>query len=336
VGEAAAHAIRYYSERFGPYPYSHLALTQMPGNSSQGWPSLVFLSSVAFLDQEQREQLHFEPYRIVLQTTIPAHEAAHQWWGDLITWNSYRDQWFSEGLANYCALMMVQEKDPEGFRQVMEKYRRDLAEKNRDGMSPMEAGPVTLGVRLLSSRFPQGYEEILYGRGTWLFHMLRTMMKDASDAGRHTGQSSSANEPFVRALKRVRERYEGRSISSAELLEVFAEDLPPALRYEGKSSLDWFLNGWINGTSMPKLELKGVKFTAKGTGIVASGTILQKNAAHDLVTSVPIYAVIAGRVPVLLGRVFADGEESSFHLPAPPGTHKILLDPNETILTSPK
>ena len=43
------------------------------------------------------------------------HEAAHQWWGDLVTWSSYRDQWFSEGLANYCALMMLQEKNPAGI-----------------------------------------------------------------------------------------------------------------------------------------------------------------------------------------------------------------------------
>jgi hypothetical protein len=338
VAENAAHAIRYYADRFGPYPYSHLALTQMPGRDSQGWPGLVFLSSYAFLDREQREQLHYEPYRILLQQLIPAHEAAHQWWGDLITWKSYRDQWFSEGLANYCALMMMQEKDPEGFRQIMDKYRRDLSVKNGDGMSPMEAGPVTLGVRLLSSRFPEGYEEILYGRGTWLFHMLRTMLKDAAaQEETHKGQSNSgAEEPFVRALRKVRERYEGKSISTEELLDVFAEDLPSALRYEGKSSLDWFLNGWVDGTSLPKLELRGVKFTAKGAGSVVSGTILQKDAPQDLVTSVPVYAVIAGRKQVLLGRVFADGEESSFRLSAPAGTHKIVLDPNETILTSPK
>ncbi|HEY3620312.1 MAG TPA: M1 family aminopeptidase [Candidatus Sulfotelmatobacter sp.] len=338
VGENAARAIRYYSDRFGSYPYSHLALTQMPGRDSQGWPGLVFLSSYAFLDREQREQLHYEPYRILLQQLIPAHEAAHQWWGDLITWKSYRDQWFSEGLANYCALMMLQEKDPDGFRQIMDRYRRDLAAKNEDGMPPMEAGPVTLGVRLLSSRFPQGYEEILYGRGTWLFHMLRTMLKDvaAQEEGRKGQSNSGAEEPFVRALRKVRERYEGKSISTEELLDVFAEELPPALRYEGKSSLDWFLNGWVNGTSLPKLELRSVKFTAKGAGSVVSGTILQKDAPQDLVTSVPVYAVIAGRKQVLLGRVFADGEESSFHLPAPAGTHKIVLDPNETILTSPK
>ena len=338
VGEAAARAIQYYADRFGPYPYSHLALTQMPGSDSQGWPGLVFLSSYAFLNQEQREQLHFEPYRTVLQQSIPAHETAHQWWGDLITWNSYRDQWFSEGLASYCALMMLQEKDPIGFRQVMEKYRRDLVAKNKDGISPMEAGPVTLGVRLLSSRFPEGYEAILYGRGTWLFHMLRTMLKDAAlqEGGRKGQGSGGADEPFVRALRKVRERYQGRSISTGELLDVFAEDLPPALRYEGKSSLDWFLNGWINGTSLPKLELKGVKFIPKGAGSMVSGTILQRGAPQDLVTSVPLYAVIAGKQQVLLGRVFADGEESSFRLAAPAGTRKIVLDPNETILTSPK
>lgn len=334
VGEAAARAILYYAARFGPYPYSHLALTQMPGRASQGFPGLVFLSSYAFLDQEQREQLHFDSERILVQQSIPAHETAHQWWGDLVTWNSYRDQWFSEGLANYCALMMLQEKDPAGFRQIMEKYRRDLLAKNKDGMSPVDAGPVTLGVRLLSSKFPEGYDEILYGRGTWLFHMLRTMLQDAASQGGR--QRGDAEEPFVRALRKVRERYEGRSISTSELLDVFVEELPPALRYEGKSSLEWFLNGWINGTALPKLELRGVKFTPKGAGSVVSGTILQKDAPRDLVTSVPVYAVVVGKQPLLLGRVFADGEESSFHLAAPAGARKIVLDPNETILTTPK
>jgi hypothetical protein len=337
VAESAARAIQYFAERFGPYPYSHLALTQMPGRESQGWPTLVFLSSYAFLDQQQREELHYEPDRILLQQTIPAHETAHQWWGDLIPWTSYRDQWFSEGLANYCALMMLQDKNPVGFRQVMERYRGDLIQKDKDGMSPMEAGPVTLGVRLLSSRFPEGYEAISYGRATWLFHMLRTMLKDAaSQEGGHKGQmGASADEPFVQALRKVRQRYEGKSISTRQLFDVFAEDLPPALRYEGKRSLDWFMDGWVNGTSLPKLELKAVKFAPKASASVVSGTILQKDAPQDLVTSVPVYAV-NGKQMVLLGRVFADGAESTFRLSAPAGTHKIVLDPNETILTTPK
>jgi len=333
VGDAAARAIQYYSERFGPYPYSHLALTQLPGHSSQGWPGLVFLSSYAFLNHAEREQMHYEPIGILLQESVPAHETAHQWWGDLVSWSTYRDQWFSEGLANYCALMMLQDKNPAGFRQLMDKYRRDLVQKNKDGVAPMDAGPVTLGLRLLSSHFPEGYDAISYGRSTWLFHMLRTMLKDSAQGGK---SGSGPDEPFVRALRRLRQRYEGQPISTRQLMDVFAEDLPPSLRYEGKNSLDWFLDGWVNGTSLPKLELKAVKFTPKGTGLVVSGTIVQKEAPEGLVTSVPVYAVNPGKQMVLLGRVFADGEESSFGVSAPAGTGKIVLDPYETVLTSPK
>ncbi len=338
VADSAAHAIQYFAERFGPYPYSHLALTQMPGRESQGWPGLVFLSSYAFLTDAEREQLHFDPVRRLLQQQIPAHETAHQWWGDLVTWSSYRDQWFSEGLANYCSLMMVQEKNPAGFREIMERYRLDLIRKNKDGVSPKDAGPVTLGVRLLSSHSPEGYEAISYGRGTWLFHMLRTMLQDAAkpEPRRRGRAAGGVDEPFVRALRKVRQRYEGKSISTRELLDVFAEELPPGLRYEGKRSLDWFLEGWVNGTAVPKIELRAVKFTPKGADTVVSGTILQKDAPPELVTSVPVYAVFAGRMPQLLGRVFADGEESTFRLRAPAGASRIVLDPYETILTSPK
>jgi hypothetical protein len=273
-----------------------------------------------------------------MQEQITAHETAHQWWGDLITWTTYHDQWLSEGLANYSAMMMLQEKDPADFREIMERYRRELAEKDKGGSAPKDAGPVTLGGRLQSSRSPGGYDAISYGRSTWLFHMLRTMMQDgAALQSEGAGRSRSGkDEPFARALRKVRERYEGKSISTRELLAVFAEELPPGLRYEGQSSLDWFLEGWVNGTSLPKLELRAAKFLPKNGRTLVSGTILQKDAPTDLVTSVPVYGSGPGRRPVLIGRVFADGQESSFHLSAPPGISKIVLDPNETILTSPK
>jgi Peptidase family M1 domain len=333
VAETTARAIRYYAERFGPFPYSKLALTQLPGRESQGWPGLIFLSSYAFLTRDQRRDLHMDASRDLMDQQVPAHEAAHQWWGDLVTWSSYRDQWFSEGLANYCALMILQEKNPVGFRQVMDKYRHDLLQKDKNGNLPKDAGPVTLGSRLYSSHFPEGYEAISYGRGTWLFHMLRTMLQDAA---RKDPSYSAAEEPFVRSLRKLRERYQGKAISTRELLDVFAEDLPPSLRFEGKASLDWFLDGWVNSTSLPKLELQSVKFTDKTAGVAVTGIIRQKDAAENLVTSVPIYAVASGKAPLLLGRVFADGAETPFHLSAPAGTHKLLLDPNQTLLTSPR
>jgi hypothetical protein len=337
VAETTARAIRSYADRFGPFPYSQMVLTQLPGRESQGWPGLIFLSSYAFLTPEESAELHMEPVRILLHQQIPAHEAAHQWWGDLILWSSYRDQWFSEGLANYCSLMLLQEKNPAGFRQIMEKYRSDLLQKDKDGNLPKDAGPVTLGSRLLSSHFPGGYDAISYGRGTWLFHMLRSMLQDAAaENGRKQTGRGVAEEPFLRSLHKLRQRYEGKAISTRQLLDILAEDLPSSLRYEGKASLDWFLDGWVNGTSLPRLELQSVKFAPKANATVATGVIRQKDAPEDLVTSVPVYAVGSGKSPVYVGRVFADGPESPFHLSIPAGTHKLLLDPNGTILTSPK
>jgi hypothetical protein len=94
------------------------------------------------------------------------------------------------------------------------------------------------------------------------------------------------------------------------------------------------MDGWINGTSLPKLDLQNVRFSTKAHSTVVAGVIRQKDAPEDLVTSVPIYAVVPGKSAVRIGRVFADGPETPFHLSAPAGTRKLLVDPNETVLTT--
>jgi hypothetical protein len=144
------------------------------------------------------------------------------------------------------------------------------------------------------------------------------------------------DDPFVRSLRKLRERYEGKEITTHDFLNVLEEDLPPSLRYEGRQSLDWFLSGWINGTALPRFEVQSVKYLEKENSTLVSGTLLQKDAPQDLVTPVPIYGVIAGKTPVLLGRVFAEGPETTFHLSAPMGTRKIAVDPYQTLLTAPK
>jgi len=338
VADAGARAVQFFAQRFGPFPYNSLQFTQMPGPVSQGWPGLIFLSSYAFLTPAEISRLHIDKANTILDQQVTAHETAHQWWGDLVYWKSYRDQWISEGLANYCSMMMLETESPTEFRIVMDKYRQDLLRTNKAGAVLKDAGPVTLGMRLSSSQFPDGYEAISYGRGTWLFHMLRTMLRDANAAqDEPRGQEIKNNtpEPFVRALLKVRERYAGKPISTRELIQVFAEELPPSLRYEGRKSLDWFYEGWINGTSIPHIELQGVRLAPRDKSVSVSGIITQKDAPRDLITSVPLYAVLSGDRRVLLGRVFADGPEASFRLTAPLGTRRIVADPEQTILSRP-
>lgn len=332
VADRSARAIEYFEKRFGPYPYSSLALTQFPGVLSQGWPGLIFLSSFSFLTPAERQQLHMPQVDMILSEGVIAHETAHQWWGDLVGWSGYRDQWIVEGLANYSSLMLLESENPEQFRTVMEKYREGLLEKNKQGDQLLEAGPVTLGSRLSSSHFPDGYEAISYGRGTWLFHMLRNMMRDASRKSGRSAQATPADEPFVRALLKARKRYEGKSITTRDLLQAFEEELPPSLWYEDHKSLDWFFQGWVNGTAVPRFDLQGVKYADKGATTLVTGTITEKFAPKDLVTPIPVYAVV-GNKSTFLGQVFVDGLETPFHLTAPTGTRRIVLDPAETLLT---
>jgi hypothetical protein len=336
VADYGARAIAFFSQRFGPYPYGSLELTQMPGRTSQGWPGLVFLSSFAFLTPEQTEELSHASLDGALNSLILPHETAHQWWGDLVGWQSYRDQWIVEALANYSALMMMETTKPEDVRRILEKYRDGLLVKNKDGEPLRDAGPVTLGLRLSSSHFPNGYEAISYGRGTWLIHMLRNMLRDAeTEQAARGGRSQPPEEPFLRGLRKLRERFAGKAITTRELFSVFEEDLPRPLWYEGRRSLDWFVQGWVEGVSLPHLSLQNLKFVKKQLSTEAVGTILQNECPADLVTPVPVYAV-SDHGTRLLGTVLVDGPQTSFHFAVPAGTTKIVLDPHQTLLTTSK
>jgi len=329
VGATAARALDFYQQNFGPFPYRELSLTQFPGRASQGWPGLVFLSSYAFLSSRELEQVESDPKVRLMTQQVIAHETAHQWWGDLILWNSYRDQWTMEALANYSALMLLESRNPLQFRTILGQYRDSLLAKNED-VTVADAGPVTLGARLSSSRLPQAYDAISYGRGTWLLHMLRTMLRDGGGAS--SRRKGSTDDLFLRSLRKLRTQYEGKSLSTAQLIAAFEPDLPRSLWYEGHPSLAWFYNGWVNGSAIPKFELRDLKFADKTGATTVTGVIVQKEAPDSLVTSVPLYASVAGR-SIFLGRVFAEGPETSFHISAPHQTRKILIDPEHTLLS---
>lgn len=337
VAEISAHTIEWLAPKLGDFPFSSLALTQMPGVVSQGWPGMVFLSSYVFMADEERTQRQLSPMnQLLYRKVMPIHETIHQWWGDEVAWRSYRDQWIVEAMSNYLALMTLEREKPESARSLLDYYRAELLTKVHD--EPMlSAGPVTLGVRLTSSKFPAAYEAVSYGRGTWLIHMLREMLRDGATGARSRGRAArDSDELFFKALRSILEQNRYRAIDNAELQKAFEEVLPASAQYEGRKSLDWFFDEWVNGTAIPHLELTDVKISLRGGRTVATGKIAQKDAPKTLVTCVPLYALGgAGAKPLPAGRVFADEEETSFRLNVPAGTKKLLLDPNGTILSRP-
>jgi hypothetical protein len=331
VAEQAAHAIDYFAKEFGPFPYSALALTQMPGSFGQAWPGLVYLSSLAYLSRDELIKARVKPGETLLYSEfMTPHETAHQWWGDLVGWKSYRDQWLVEALSNYSAVLSLEKDRPADCKYFLDYYRSHLLEKNAEGEENTQAGPVTLGQRLNSSHFPNGFNIVSYGRGTWLLHMLRTLLDD----GASLSKDQSGEEPFLRVLRKMRERYQGRDISTREFQALLEEELPSSIRYENRASLDWFFDSWVNGSAIPKLELKDVRISRKTATVSATTTILQKEAPEELVTSVPLYAeTVAGRK--LVARVFADGPQTKVRITVPKDTRKLVLDPYGAILSRP-
>jgi hypothetical protein len=338
--QRAADTISFISARIGPYPFPSVALTQMPGPSSQGWPGLIYLSSYAFLDPsvwDQQRMRASEFDRIMYDKLMPAHEIAHQWWGDGTLWTTYRDEWMMEGLSNYFALLELETTNPEKFKVAMDYYRNVLLEKNKEGAEYKDAGAVTLGTRLASSKFPEGYDKVLYGRGTWLIHMLRMMLHDPERA-KAGGSPMAGDELFFQVMHDIQQKHAASRFSTEELQQAFENVLPATLSYENRKSLDWFFSNWVNGTAIPKLEAADVHVTGKaGGGNAVSGKLMQSDAPEDFVTSVPVYGATAAanQQPIFLGRVFADGSETSFHFDAPAGVTRVILDPYQTVLRRP-
>ncbi len=332
LAERAAETLSSESQMLGPYPYSSLSLTENPSAESQGWPGLVFLSSYAYLQPEQLRAMNLPlPDAIIYSEVMMPHELAHQWYGDQVSWASYHEQWLLEGLANYISLLLLEHSQPTDVQLTLENYRQILASRSREGRRLVEAGPVTLGSRLSSSHFPNGYEIITYGRGTWLIHMLRWMLRDAS---RTQANPSGDDTVFLALLRSLVQQYKGKEITNSDFEQAVEAVLPKSLWFENRRSLDWFFDGWVTGTAFPQVELSGVKIIHSAKGASASGTIHQNSAPFDLVTSVPVFGV-AGDRQIYLGRVFAEGADTRFTLPAPADVKQLLLDPYHTVLTEP-
>lgn len=325
ISEQAAAAVKFLTSELGAFPYSHLEITQLPALLSQAWPGLIYLSSTAYLTVEERRALKItDPFaELLLNELMLAHETAHQWWGDAVDWESYRDEWIVEALANYSALLMLERESPAKMTLALDHYRGELLQSTPNGTMG-EAGPVTLGMRLTSSKFPGAYEPVLYGRGTWLVHMLRMMLRQPGRGGN--------DALFFKALNSLLVRPANGKISTRDLQRAFEQVMPPSLAYEGRKSLDWFFDGWVNGASVPEFTLENVRFTPLGARIKVHGTIRERFAEKDLVTAVPLYSQGKDGQLKYLATVFADEAHTEFDLTVPAGTKSIVLDPENTLL----
>ena len=327
LGREIDSSIRFYENYSGPFPFQKLGVSQIPGTFGQGWPGLLYISTFSFLPPaaQQRAGLS-ESGQEHFTELVPFHEVAHQWWGNVVGWSSYRDQWIDEAIANYLALLFAdsQKNANHSLRVWLARYRQRLVEKLPGAEQPAaEIGALDLGTRLMSSKSPEGFEQVIYGKGSWVIHMVREMLRQPG--------TKDPDARFVALLRTLASKYAYRALSSADLQREMEAVMTPSMDLEGGRSMEWFFEDWVRGTGVPHYR---VEFTVHHSekGFVVRGKLFQTGVPRSFIAPVPLYANTGSGHPELLGVVITDGPETSFHFTSQTEPHKILIDPRMTLL----
>jgi hypothetical protein len=314
LASEVASALEFMASKFGPPALPHLTVSPIPGTFGQGFPGLIYLSTLSYLKSLPASRgpasLQME---LFFQDVLQAHEVAHQWWGNRVTVATYRDAWLMEALANYSALLYLEKrKGGHSVELMLDSYRAGLLAKSESGQIVDSTGPIVLGARLENSQEPRAWRNITYGKGSWIIQMLRRRMGD---------------ERFLSMLRELTTRYGGKEISTEDFRELAAKFLPPK---SDDAKLEAFFAQWVYGTGIPGLKLAwSIKGKAPSLRLV--GTLTQSDVGEDFVASTPVEIQVArGRTVTQWVRSAADPVTFTVALTQPP--LKVALDPHYAVL----
>jgi hypothetical protein len=327
LGREIEDSIRFYETFSGPFPFQKLSVSQIPGTFGQGWPGLLYLSTYSYLPAEAQLRAGLsESGQEHFTELVPFHEVAHQWWGNVVGWDAYRDQWIDEAIANYFALLYAdtQKRTDHSLHFWLSRYRQNLVEKLPNAEQPnSEIGALELGSRLSSSKSPSGFEQVIYGKGAWVIHMLREMLRQPG--------AKNPDARFCALLHTLATKYAYRALSTSDLQHEVEVVMTPSMDLEGGRSMEWFFEQWVRGTGVPHYRVE-YNVHPSDKGYVVRGKLYQENVPRSFLAPVPLYTGANPAHAAFLGVVVAAGPETSFHFTMLTEPHKILIDPQMTLL----
>jgi hypothetical protein len=227
-------ALPFYEEKFGAYPLDYLTVVTIPREFSQGYLGFLTLADVLLYIRSPFAQgtgLENTSSRMRMETV--AHELAHQWWGNLMGWKSYRDQWLSEALADYSAVLYLQSQSKRQSVYLAEhskEWKQSLRQTTLDGRSLESLGPVVMGQRLNSSLSDRAYQAVVYGKGPLVFAML----------GRAVGE-----DKLALMLKHLVKALSNQPIDTETFLA--------SIEKMGSVNLSSFSKQFVYGTGIPEI-----------------------------------------------------------------------------------
>jgi len=314
IASEIASALEFMAARFGPPALPSLTVSPVPGRFGQGFPGLIYLSTMSYLAPQERAIRALDAHgRLFFSDILQAHETAHQWWGNVVTSAGYHDEWLMEALADYSALLYLENRSgPHPVALALDAYKANLLLKAAGGDTVESTGPIVLGMRLENSQTPQAYHTITYGKGSWIMHMLRRRMGD---------------ERFLAMLATLRKEYERKALSTEDFRLLAARFLPPQ---SPDPQLESFFDQWVYGTGIPSLKLS---YTTKGKAptVRVNGTITQSDVAPDFSVYAPV-EIQLGQGKTMTQWVRTAEGAVTFSVPLRQAPVKVQLDPNSSVL----
>jgi len=323
-------AIQIYTMYFGKLPYDHVALTQQSAcNFGQSWPMLVYLPTCAFWDSTIQNALGMRSFgQDSYWREVTPHEVSHQWWGQLVGFKSYRDQWMSEGFANFSVGLFLLETEPkmDQYRSFWNEQKKNLLQKTAFGQRPIDIGPLTMGYRVENEKTGNVYQDLIYSKGAYVMHMLEMMY--------WTPQYKE--EPFKRSMQSFVTQYSGKAATTEDLKVSFEKTMPKWLDLQGNGKLDWFFDEYIYGTELPHYNLTS-EFSVVDGETSVHVKLEQSNVSKNFVMLVPLYLQMENGNTVRIANVQMNGDGTMERtlklgkLPSP--GKKLLLNYNADVLT---
>ena len=318
---------------FGKSGFDHIYITEQPDfNYGQSWPNLVYLPISAYIDSTQRWLLFGRidnQFTAFVQEVTP-HEVSHQWWGHAVGWASYHDQWLSEGFAEFSAALFLQQAKGEHWQkdyiEFWQRQQKRVMEKNQFGVAPNDAGPIWLGLRLISPRTESAYQNVTYAKGAYILEMLRSIMYGADNGAKDEDQA------FIDMMHDFVESHQNKVASTESFKAIAEKHMTTQMDLQGNRRLDWFFNEWVYGTQVPRYKFSYELSAVPEGKTKLHITMTQSEVDDNFAMLVPIFADF-GRGMVRLGQIKMIGNnERSTDVLLPSQPKKVAYNAYKEIL----
>ncbi|MEI7736482.1 MAG: M1 family metallopeptidase [Ferruginibacter sp.] len=246
--------MQFFSEKLGiEYPWQKY--NQIVGRE---YVSGAMENTTATLHQESAYQNARELVDGNSWETTIAHELFHQWFGDLVTAESWSNITVNESMADYSETLWMEYK-----------YGKDAGdEENYKGLRPYLSNPNEAKKDLVRFKYNDKedvFDLVSYQKGGRVLHMLRNYLGD---------------DAFFKSLNNYLVTNKFKNGESDQMRLAFEE-------VTGQD-LNWYWNQWYFGSGHPKLKIDYTYDDANGTASViieqtqSSGKIFRLPIAIDV------------------------------------------------------